>query len=156
MMSWHALLAPLPADAVPVERPVASPEVLASAEGAAVAGWRQLVVDLSAGCDGLRIVLVLLDADGVLLTASDAVVYRREEGSTLHVRHETVGGRFEPDGRFAGQHWSGVSSEPPDAGEPSANPSTGREATPAEADALRELAAEIVRRAAGQRPPSSA
>jgi hypothetical protein len=148
-MSWHALLAPLPADAVPVERPLASPEVLASADGAAIAGWRQLVVDLSAGCDGLRIVLVLLDAEGVLLSASDAVMYRREEGSTVHFRHETVGGRFEPDGRFAGHHWIGMSSESPDAVAPSTNPSTGREPTPAEADALRALAAEIVRRAGG-------
>ena len=36
-MGWHALLAPLPADAVPIERPLASSDVLASAEGAAIA-----------------------------------------------------------------------------------------------------------------------
>jgi hypothetical protein len=146
-MSWHALLAPLPADAVPVERPLAPPELLASPEGAAVAGWRQLVVNLSAGCDGVRIVLVLLDAEGALLSASDAVVYRREEGSMVHFRHETVGGRFEPDGRFAGRHWSSLSSESLDEGEPSTNPSTGREPTPEEVEALRALAAEIVLRA---------
>jgi hypothetical protein len=146
-MSWHVLLAPLPADAVPVERPLAPPEVLASAEGAAIAGWRQLVVDLSAGCDGLRLVLVLLDADGALLSASDAVIYRREEGALVHFRHETVGGRFEPDGRFAGHHWISVSSESLDAGEALRGPSTGREATLMEAAALRELAGEILRRA---------
>jgi hypothetical protein len=146
-MSWHALLAPLPADAVPIERPLASPEVLASAEGAAVAGWRQLAVDLSAGCDGLRVVLVLLDADGALISASDAVVYRREEGSTVRFRHETVGGRFEPDGRFAGHHWTSVSVESPDAGEPTADPPAGRQPAPAEVDALRALAADVMRRA---------
>lgn len=147
-MIWHALLAPLPDDAAPIERPVAPPEILASADGAALAGWRQLVVDLSAGCDGVRVVLVLLDAEGALLSASDAVVYRREEGSTVHFRHETVGGRFEADGRFAGRHWSAVSSESKDAGEPSATPSTGREPTSAEVNGLRALAAEVVRRAA--------
>jgi hypothetical protein len=148
-MSWHALLAPLPADAVPIERPLASPEVLASAEGAAIAGWRQLVVDLSAGCGGLRVVLVLLDADGALISASDAVVYRREEGSAVRFRHETVGGRFEPDGRFAGRHWSSISVESPDAGEPPAEPPTGREPETAEVEALRALAADVMRRAAG-------
>jgi hypothetical protein len=132
---------------MPIERPLAPPEVLASPEGAAIAGWRQLAVDLSAGGEGLRVVLVLLDAGGALLVASDAVVYRREEGAMVHFRHETVGGRFEPDGRFTGQYWSSASVESLDDGEALRNPSTGREPTPAEVDALRALAAEIMRRA---------
>jgi len=35
---WHALLAPLPADAVPRRQPVASPGILATPAGAALAG----------------------------------------------------------------------------------------------------------------------
>ena len=125
-MSWHALLAPLPADAVPIERPLASSDVLASAEGAAIAGWRQLVVDLSAGGDGLRVVLVLLDADGALISASDAVVHRREEGPAVRFGHETVGGRFEPDGRFAGRHWTSVSVASPVGGSAGGNRGAAR------------------------------
>jgi hypothetical protein len=33
---WHALLAPLPADAVPCRQPVASPEILSTPAGAAI------------------------------------------------------------------------------------------------------------------------
>src|SRR5688500_5756145 len=51
---WHALLAPIPADAVVSRKPVASPEILATPEGAAIAGWEQLTIELSAGAVGLR------------------------------------------------------------------------------------------------------
>jgi hypothetical protein len=47
---WHALFAALPADVVPLRKPVASPEILARPEGAAIAGWEQLMVHISAGC----------------------------------------------------------------------------------------------------------
>jgi hypothetical protein len=45
--AWHALLAPLPPDAIPTRQPVAPPEILARPESASIAGWRQLVVHLS-------------------------------------------------------------------------------------------------------------
>ena len=91
--------------------------------------------------------LVLLDADGALISASDAVVHRREEGPAVRFGHETVGGRFEPDGRFAGRHWTSVSVASPEGDAPPADPPTGREPTPAEIEALRALAAEVMRRA---------
>src|SRR5919197_199706 len=71
---WHELLAPLPADAVPRRQPVAAPEVLARPEAAAIADWQQLVVELSAGSAGLRILLVVLDGSGRPISASDAVL----------------------------------------------------------------------------------
>src|SRR3954449_8245189 len=101
---WHGLLAPLPREAVPVRQPVASPEVLAGPTGSALAGWEQLVLHLSAGAAGLRTILVVLDGDGTLLSASDAVLYRsaRETGAPQGPGADTilqmsVGGRFEPD-----------------------------------------------------------
>jgi len=103
---WHALFAPLPPDAVPRRAPIASPGILASPEGAAVAGWENITLDLSAGCDGLRVVMVTVDAAGQPLSASDHVMFRSEIGSgpdaVVEFRHESVGGRLEPDGTFLG------------------------------------------------------
>lgn len=158
-MTWHALLAPLPPEATPAHQPVASPEILATPEGAAIAGWTQLVVHLSAGCDGLRIVLVVIDEQGALLCASDAVVYRREEEADAesegtgraHFRHESIGGRFEPDGRFTGRHWESEATETMDGVQEPAAPPTGRDPTPDEVTALRALVDEV-RRRDDQRP----
>src|SRR5262245_51127259 len=110
---WHALLAPLPPDEIPRRQPVASPEILARPEGAAIAGWEQLTVDLSAGAAGLRVAMVVLDASGRPISASDAVLYSVEvgpgdgEGSPRVVEHyhENIGGRFELDGSFRGTRW---------------------------------------------------
>jgi hypothetical protein len=104
--AWHALLAPLPVDVTPRRRFVASPEVLATPAGAAIAGWEQLSIDLSAGAAGLRHVLVVLDGTGQPINASDAVLYRAaltttgdtEAGATIQYEHESIGGRLEPDG----------------------------------------------------------
>ena len=74
--NWLTLLGPLPLDVAPMRQPVASPELMASPRGAAIAGWEQLVLHLSAGAAGLRTILVVLDADGTLLSASDSVLYR--------------------------------------------------------------------------------
>jgi hypothetical protein len=146
MEPWHALLAPLPAGAVPVQAPVGSPEVLATPEGAAIAGWTRLTLNLSDGCNGLRILLVVRGADGALLSASDAVVYRREAGAHVHFRHETLGGRFEPDGAFAGRYWASETTET-DGEVAGGEPPAGREPAPHEVESLRELLAEIIRRA---------
>jgi hypothetical protein len=152
---WHALFAPLPADALPRRQPVGSPEVLAGPHGWAIAGWEQLVLDLSAGAAGSRNVLVVLDPDGVLLSANDSVLYRTGPGGTpppadcespTVVRHESVGGRFEPDGSFRGTRWISVALDPGGADELDweSTPSA-----PSEEDiaALRLLVAEMIRRA---------
>src|SRR5258706_15709252 len=73
---WHALLATFPPDAIPTRQPIASPGILATPEGAAVAGWRQLVVHLSDPCNGLRSVLVVVDASGTPISAGDHVFLR--------------------------------------------------------------------------------
>src|SRR5215212_6880350 len=107
--AWHALLGPIPTDAVPRRQPIASAEVLAGPTGWAVAGWEQLVLHLSAGADGLRTILVVLDGDGTLLSASDAVLYRTGPGGgrpsddrdgPAMILQMSVGGRFEDDGSF--------------------------------------------------------
>jgi hypothetical protein len=116
--AWHALLGPLPEGAVPVRQPVASPEVLAGPTGYALQGWEQLVLQVSAGAAGLRTILVVLDADGTLLSASDAVLYRTEPGAASSaatgaatILQMSVGGRFEADGSFHGTRWHSVAVE---------------------------------------------
>jgi hypothetical protein len=157
--AWHALLGPLPADAVPIRKPVASPEVLAGPTGWAVAGWEQLSLHLSAGNDGLRIVLVVLDADGRLLSASDAVLYRTgvkggpppaEADEPAMVLQLSVGGRFEDDGSFHGTRWQSVAIEHGGDQEPEWE-STPSAPSPEDVDALRTLVAELIRR----QPPRS-
>jgi len=147
---WHALLAPLPADAVPTRRPVAPPEIAAKPEAAAIAGWEQLSVELGAGAAGLRHVLVVLDASGQVLSANDGVLYRleRSAGATTEVvwYHVSVGGRFEADGSFRGTHWHSTSVEDAHGEklESAAVPSTPGDA---EVASLRALIADVLRRA---------
>ena len=152
--AWHALLSPLPADTTPRRQPVASPEVLAGPTGWAIAGWEQIVVDLSAGAAGLRNVLVVLDAEGALLSASDTVLYRTgPDGgappadceSPTRVRTESVGGRFEPDGSFRGTRWLSEALDPGDT-EELEWASTPSEPSADDVAALRLLAAELIRR----------
>jgi hypothetical protein len=158
-MIWHTLLAPLPPEATPTERPLASPEILATAEGASIAGWTQLAVHLSAGCDGLRVVLVVIDESGLPLSANDAVLYRREDAADevsgrsgrVHYCHETVGGRFEPDGRFRGQLWVMESTETEDGVDEASRRATHRDPTPEEVEALKALVNDVMRRAGGRK-----
>ncbi len=140
---WHVLLAPLPADAVPIRKPVGSPEILATPNGAAIAGWEQLTVDLSAGSAGLRVVLVVLDASDRPISASDAVLYRVEPAQ---IRHDSIGGRIEPDGTFLGTCWRTEGPEPPNGEEPKWE-STRSEPSPSQINALMALVAGMVRRA---------
>jgi hypothetical protein len=153
-MTWHALLGPLPPGATPTRQPLAPPDILATPEGASIAGWTQLVLHLSAGCDGLRTVLVVIDEKQLPISASDGVVYRREgdaDGASggpgrVHFRHETIGGRFEPDGRFRGRHWMSESTQTRDGVDETAAPPTGRDPTADEVHALKALVAEVMRR----------
>ena len=77
---------------------------------AAIAGWEQLTVELSAGKDGLRHLMVVLDATGQPISAGDHVMTCRElpdtgAGSTTEYVHESIGGRLEADGTFNGTRW---------------------------------------------------
>lgn len=143
--AWHALLAPLPPDAVPKREPIAPPEILATPEGAAVAGWDHVVLHLSDPCRGLRTVIVVIDAAGALLSAGDSVFFRIE-GDPPTVRHESVGGRFEPDGAFRGTHWVSVGPDPGPDDNSATLESTRREPTPEEVAGLRTLVDEMLRR----------
>jgi hypothetical protein len=111
---WHALLAPLPGNVRARRRPVAAATGLDPAAAAAIAGWSSLVLDLSAA-GGLRVVQVLLDADGRVLSASDHVLFRsggREGSDRPWIRQENIGGRFEADGDFRGTYWQVEGPEP--------------------------------------------
>jgi len=149
---WHELLAPLPADAVPRRQPIAAPEVLARPEAAAIADWQQLIVELSAGSAGLRILLVVLDGSGRPISASDAVL-RTETVSDMgddaavavrHV-HENIAGRIEEDGSFRGTRWRTVSVDT-NGGKREIQQSTPSEPSAADAERLKALVDDIVRR----------
>ena len=150
---WHALLGPLPADAVPQRNPVAPPEVLSTPTGAAVAGWEQLVLHLSAGPAGSRTVLAVLDEEGILLSASDGVLYAtaRDDGAAENTAGPatflqlSVGGRFEPDGSFHGTRWHSVAVQRDSEDEPEWD-STPSSPSEEDAVALRGVAEELMRR----------
>lgn len=156
--TWHALLGPLPADAVPDRKPVAPPEVLESKDGWAVAGWEQLSIHLSAGLAGLRHILVVLDASGTLLSASDAVLYRSglqggpppaDVDAPATILQMSVGGRFEEDGSFHGTRWQSVAV---DRGEEELDwESTPSAPSPADVESLCLLVAEVIRRQPSRR-----
>jgi hypothetical protein len=106
---WLALLSPLPPNAVVQCKPVASAQQLAEGTAGPIAGWQSVGVNLSQPEYGLRHVLITLDESGELLSGSDHVMFVREttpdgEEATLS-DHESVGGRFERDGRFLGTYW---------------------------------------------------
>ena len=146
---WHALLGPLPIGAAPRRTPVTSPEVLASPVGAAIAGWENLGLELSAGAAGLRLLHVLLDQTGQPISASDHVLFRSPHPTELsappQIEQESIGGRLEPDGSFRGTCWHVVGPEPPDGEDPQWT-MTPRAPTDAEIAALRALVAELLRR----------
>ena len=148
-LAWHALLAPLPEDAAPTRKPVGTPDVLASPEGAAIAGWSQLTLHLAAGQAGLRILLVVLEAAARPVAASDHVLFWSpgEGGSDpRRIRQESIGGSLAADGSFRGTCWL-VTGPEPENDEPPQWDSTSRHPTAAESAALCALAAELVARA---------
>lgn len=148
-LAWHALLAPLPPDAAPTRQPVGTPDVRASPEGAAIAGWEQLTLHLAAGQAGLRILLVVLDAAGRPVAASDHVLFwSRGEGPSeaRWIRQESIGGSLAADGSFRGTCWL-VTGPEPENDEPPPWDSVSRQPTAAESAALVALAAQLVARA---------
>jgi hypothetical protein len=145
---WHALLAPVPLDAVPIRKPVGTPEVLASPEGAAIAGWQQVTVELTAGRAGLRTLLVVLDATARPIAASDQVLFWSPgdgPAAPAQVRQESIGGRLGGDGSFTGTCWVVTGPEPQD-DEPPQWESTHRPPTAAEIAALQRLVTELLAR----------
>lgn len=150
---WHTLFAPLPADAVPRREPVAPAAITETPEGAAVAGWAQLALELSAGGAGLRAVLVVLDHASRPIAASDHVLYRIEHGAAgdgrIEYHHAQVGGRFEEDGTFHGTRWHMVNVENA-AGDEIESRSTPSTPTSADVAALEALVADMVRRASSE------
>jgi hypothetical protein len=96
---------------------VAATANLEPSAAAAIAGWSSLVLDLTAGAEGLLVVQVLLDGEGRPLSASDHVLFRsagRDESGRPWMRQENIGGRFEPDGSFRGTCWQVEGPEPGD------------------------------------------
>jgi hypothetical protein len=145
---WHVLLAPVPLDAVPTRKPVGTPEVLASPEGAAIAGWEQVTLELTAGRAGLRSLLIVLDATARPIAASDHVLFWSPgdgPSAPAQVRQESIGGRLEADGSFTGTCWLVTGPEPED-DEPPQWDSTHRPPTAAEIAALRRLVVELLAR----------
>ena len=145
LADWHALLAPLPEDAAVRRRPVLPPEIAAKPESAAVAGWEQLTVELTVPGKGMRHLLVVLDATGRAISASDMVMYRAEFGEDVVFFQETVGGRLEEDGSFRGTRWRTLGLESAKEEEAKLDPSPS---VPSDADAqaLKGLVAEIMKR----------
>ena len=113
--AWHALFAPIPDDAVVERKPVASPALIESGQADAIAGWNSISVHLSDVGSGLRHVLITLDANDRLLSASDMVLFERKEhrgGQVMTIYdHENIGGRFEEDGSFRGTRWVTVTEQ---------------------------------------------
>ena len=142
---WHALLAPLPADAVVKRCPVAPPEITGKPGGAAIAGWEQLTVELSAAGRGMRHLLVVLDAQGTPISANDMVMYSAELGGENVFFQENVGGRLEADGSFRGTRWRTLGVEGPKDEEAKLDASPSQP-TAAEGAALKALVAQIVKR----------
>jgi hypothetical protein len=148
--AWHALFAPIPADAVIERKPVASPQQIADGSAAAIAGWDSITVYLSAH-GGLRHVMVTLDADDRLLSGADAVLFSRtEQRAGVEVTiydHENIGGRFERDGSFRGTYWQTRTEQVGDDDEGAVSQATPFPPTDAQTAALRRLVADVLRRA---------
>ena len=146
-MTWHNLLAPIPSD-VPVKRqPVASPELAATTDVSAIAGWQQLTCEMSAGASGLRHLLVVLDQTGRPISAGDHVLRCLPDADGLtRFEHSSIGGRLEEDGTFNGTyHWM-VFIRPDDSDDEGNEPveASSRRPTPDEVAALRSLVARML------------
>jgi len=157
--AWLALLAPLPDDAVIGRKPVASAELLASGRADAIADWDSISVHLSDPGTGLRHVLITLDGNDALLSASDAVLFQREEqrGSVVVSIYdqETVGGRFEEDGSFRGTRWITHTEQIGDDDEHAQTNSSPSPPSDQDVALLRALVQSVIGRAPGRRPRES-
>lgn len=137
--AWHALFAPLPNDAVVKRKPVGS--------GEAIAGWRSLTVELSAGAAGLRHVMVTLDETGTPISAGDWVMYATQGADGTTYLHENVGGRLETDGSFRGTRWHSVTFQKPDSDDAELRESRNSPPSPDDVEAIGRLVRELLSRA---------
>ena len=148
--AWLALFAPLPDDAVVERKPVASPELIASGQADPVAGWDSISVNLS-DVAGMRHVLITLDANDLVLSASDMVMFQHEEqrGRTVVTiyDHENVGGRFEEDGSFRGTRWMTHTEQIGDDQEHAHSTSLPSPPSSADVTSLRAIVAAVLKRA---------
>jgi hypothetical protein len=153
---WLALFAPLPEDAVIGRKPVASAELLAAGNADPIADWDSISVHLSDPGSGLRHVLVTLDGNDALISASDAVLFQREEqrGSVVVTIYdqETVGGRFEEDGSFRGTRWITHTEQIGDDDEHAQTTSSPSPPSDQDVASLRALVQSVIGRAPGRRP----
>lgn len=131
---WHALFAPLPADAVVRRKPEP-----------AIAGWQSITVELSDGARGLRHAMVTLDASGEPVSAGDWVLYC--SGRPVQYVHENVGGRIQPDGSFLGTRWRTLALDVPGREEPEVRETVRSDPSAEDVAALMALVRELLRRA---------
>lgn len=174
---WHRLLAPLPGTAV-----IARKLLDSAAEpdpSSPLAGWEQFVVELAEGFHARRVVHVLIDGDGALLSAGDHLMTVVTDPArpasaaapdvanlaTERYYHESVGGRFDGEDSFDGTHWrmwtvdtgdseQGDADEPANAGgadAPALPAPAKRKATAEEGRELRRIARDVLARAGVQR-----
>lgn len=151
--AWLALLSPIPADAKPRRKPVASAEQIEKGTAGPIAGWHSITVHLSEPEYGLRHVQITLDENGQLLSGGDHVMFVRETAphddsiATL-TDHESVGGRFESDGAFRGTHWKTTLESPPggDGDESVTRSAENRPPSAHEIAALRRIIADVLSR----------
>lgn len=147
--AWHALFAPLPADAEVRRAPVLSGELAGKPQSAAVKGWESVSVELSAGAAGLRHAMVTLDASGAPISAGDWVLYC--SGKPVQYVHENVGGRIQPNGTFLGTRWRSVAVEVPGSEEPQTRETTHSEPSEEDIAGLMRVVRELLSRA-GKKP----
>jgi hypothetical protein len=148
--TWLALLSPIPPDAVPQRKPVASAEQIEAGTAGPIAGWQSITVNLSEPDYGLRHVQVTLDETGALLAGGDHVMFVREttpDGTEATLaEHEDIGGRFEDDGSFRGTHWHTFLEHGADEERSVTRSAEHRPPTDEEVTRLRQIIAEILSR----------
>jgi hypothetical protein len=148
---WLELFAPLPDTAVFERKPVASTELLRSGKADAIAGWESITVNLSDVAAGMRHVMVTLDGDGKLLSASDLVLIHRTEPRDRHIvtiyNQENVGGRFDEDGAFHGSRWQTRTEQIDEDDEQALTTSLPSPPSASDVTSLRALVEDVIRRA---------
>ena len=147
---WLELLSPLPGDAKPEKKPVASAQQIEQGTAGPIAGWHNIMVNLSDPGVGLRHIQITLDAAGTLLAGGDHVMFVREtrpSGEVILTDHESIGGRFEEDGSFRGTCWKNRLRVRPDSDESEPVSSESSAPTEDQIAALRQLIANVLGRA---------
>ena len=152
---WLSLLSPIPADVVPERKPVASAEQRARGTAGAIARWHSVMIHLSDLLAGSRHVLVTLDDTGRILSAGDHVMFIRQvspDGIVRVSEHESIGGRYEPDGSFHGTRWHTRMVAVPESDDEDAHiKSTSSPPSDQEIDMLNKLIADVMSRDADRR-----